>query len=431
MSLDLGELSLTISADASPLERAFSDTQGLLGKVEAAIAAYETDFASGAGKVGADARALYDDVMAEFDRLVPGSRQAAADLVREMSEGLADLSAVAGYEARKTANAVDRELEQIPEGAGDAGEQAGIDLGGKLKAAGVTAATAAAAAIGAAFLIGLDDAMEREVEVDRMTAALGLNPAQAEAYGRVTGRIYADAYGESAADAAQAVEAVASSLEGLRRGAELEKNLEAMTARAMDFATIFGVDVPRAAQLAQQAVNVGLAGDATQAFDLMTASLQQVDVALREDVLDAVGEYGKDFAALGLTGEQAFSALVAASGGGMIGIDKTGDAMKEFLILATDMSESTVGAYESIGLNADKMAADMLAGGDRAQEATQRIAEGLLAITDPVERSNTSIAFFGTMLEDLGVNNAPKFLRSLADAKGGLGDFEVESPMMV
>lgn len=301
---------------------------------------------------------------------------------------------------------------------GDAAERAGEK--GELFGSKIEAGMAvAAAAIGTGLVAGIAGAMNMDAANDKLAASLGLTATESERIGGIAGSLYADAYGESLEHVNSAVASVMTSIQGLGAG-----ELEDVTATALDFASAFEVDVTRAAQIAGQAVSTGLAGTATEAFDLLTAASQKVPTALREDLLDAADEYGPFFAQLGLSGEQAFSALVAGSEKGMYGIDKTGDALKEFTIRATDMSKATVGAFDTIGLDANEMANALLAGGDSAGKAMSEIVDGLRSIEDPAEQANTAIALFGTPLEDLGTGQIPGFLDALAGAGGQLGDFE-------
>lgn len=290
---------------------------------------------------------------------------------------------------------------------------------------GATAAMGAAglalgAYIGAELVQGFGDAANAERLNDRLAAALNLDPSAAATAGQVAGRLYVDAYGESLDEVNAAVEAVMSGIPGMLDAPA--ESIEGVTANVLDMATAFEVDVARASQVAGQMLTNGLAADAEGAVDLLTATLQRVPAAVREDVLDATDEYGPFFAQLGLSGEEAMGALVAASEDGMYGIDKLGDAFKEFTIRATDMSTTSVGAYDALGMNAEDMTARILAGGDTARGAFDEIIAGLQSMEDPGERANTAIALFGTPLEDLGTGEIPAFLDSLANLGGGLGD---------
>ena len=314
-------------------------------------------------------------------------------------------------------NAVERE------GSGpmaSVGSKFGKVLGGAL--------VAGTAAAGAAIAAGVMGGMENEVSTDRMAAALGLGPAESERLGGVAGSLYAEAYGDSFADVTTAVESVYSSIAGMSSASSSE--LESATEAALNFASAFEVDVSRSSQIAGQLLTTGLAADATEAFDLITAASQRVPTAVREDVLDAADEYGQFFSTLGFSGEEAFAVLVDGAEKGMYGIDKAGDALKEFTIRATDMSTASVGAYDTLGLSADDMAAQLLAGGDTAQAAFQQIIDGLLGVEDPATRANTAIALFGTPLEDLSVSEIPTFLQSLQDGSDAMAGFSGSAEAM-
>ncbi|EOX4624542.1 phage tail tape measure protein, partial [Escherichia coli] len=125
---------------------------------------------------------------------------------------------------------------------------------------------------------------------------------------------------------------------------------------------------------------------------------------------------------MGFTGSETMSLLVEMAKQGKFALDKTGDAVKEFSIRGSDMSKSSVSAYETLGLNAERVSAAIAQGGSNARQAMQVTARALLAIRDPAERANTAIALFGTPVEDLSVDQIPQFLKALADVRDNLGD---------
>ncbi|WP_175008115.1 hypothetical protein [Cellulosimicrobium sp. TH-20] len=285
---------------------------------------------------------------------------------------------------------------------------------------GLVGKLAAAAGGIALFSQAWSQGMELDSGVAKIEASLGLTQAQSAVAGEVAGALYADAYGESLSDVSGAVASVMSSITGMRDASEAD--LQAATAAAINFADAFETDVSEATRNAGVLITTGLAPDAMSAFDLMTASLQQVPEALRGEVMDATQEYSQYFAQLGLTGEQSMGMLVAASASGQYAIDKTGDALKELTIRATDMSTASVSAYELAGLSAEEMSAKFLAGGDVASGALSELVTGLQGIEDPTSRANAAIALFGTPLEDIGTDKIPAFLDSLFAANTGLGD---------
>ncbi|MFF0721351.1 phage tail tape measure protein [Micromonospora sp. NPDC003816] len=273
---------------------------------------------------------------------------------------------------------------------------------------------ALAAGIGAGFVKGLD----LEEAQAKLTNQVG-DPALAEQLGKVAGQVYSRGFGESAAENMDAVQAVVSSkLANINDAGAVER----MTVQVQAYAKTWGTDVAQAAKYAGVVLGSGLVADAEEAMDLITVASSKVPRELREDVLDAADEYSQFFRTLGFSGEQAFSILVKGAEKGMYGIDKAGDAIKEFTLRATDMSKSSVEAYESIGLDAEKMSNRILAGGKTAKGAFDQIVTGLLGIKDPTEQANTAIALFGTPIEDLNVQDIPQFLKSLKAGENALGD---------
>lgn len=310
----------------------------------------------------------------------------------------------------------------VADGVGDAGSDAGdtfgTNLASILKAKGPALAASAGAAIGVAVVGGFVENFERDASGKKLVASLGLDGKEAAELNATASNIYKDAWGESFEEVQQGVAATKSSFRDLD-GEELRKAAEA----AQIFSDIFGVDVVQAAGTASVAVKQGLAKDAVEAFDLMTAAAQEVPIQFRDELQDAVTEYSSFFAGLGLDGQETFGILSAAADQGAIGIDKAGDAIKEFGIRATDASTSTSDAFHTLQLDQEQLQRDLLAGGDAGAEAFNKIVQAISDIEDPATRAQTAIALFGTPLEDLTVQQIPEFLQALLDGKGGLKDF--------
>ncbi|WP_343466446.1 phage tail tape measure protein [Rhodococcus aetherivorans] len=284
----------------------------------------------------------------------------------------------------------------------------------------LTALATAAAGIGGAMALGMQ-AIENEQIGNKLAASLGATGDLAAEYGDRAGRLYQAGFGESMDEAASAIGMVATSFK--TAGFEGEASMEKIAENALNFSTIFDQDVASTIQTTSQLVTNGLAKDSTEAFDLMTAAFQQVPAAMRDELPEILQEYGTNFRALGFDGQESFNLLVSAADQGKFALDKTGDALKEFSILGSDMSKSSVEAYEAIGLNAEEMSRKVAMGGEPAQEALQAVATNLLGITDPAERANTAIALFGTPLEDLSVDQIPAFLEGLTGAEDRMTGF--------
>lgn len=280
---------------------------------------------------------------------------------------------------------------------------------------------AAGAGIGGAMELGMRS-LENGALNDKLAASLGASPELAQQYGKMAGDLYANNFGDSMEQVNEAIGLVATSF--VNAGSEGEAATDKIAENALNFASIFDTDLPSAVQTASQLVTNGLAANSTEAFDLMTASFQRVPAAMRDELPEILQEYGTNFRALGFDGEESFSLLVQAAQNGKFALDKTGDALKEFTLLGSDMSESSQSAYQAIGLNAEEMSRKVAMGGEPAQEALQAVANGLLGMSDPLARANTAIALFGTPLEDLSVDQIPTFLSALTGGENAMAGFE-------
>lgn len=273
------------------------------------------------------------------------------------------------------------------------------------------AGAAAGVAAGTAILGGIMSSMETEKLNNKMAASLGLTKDQSATAGKAAGQLYADNYGSSMEDVTGAVEGVMSSISGMRTSSQAD--IQAVTKDVLNLGSAFELDVGQTSQIVGQMITSGIATDAKNAADLLAGTLSKVPKNVREDIMDAVDEYSPFMATLGIKGEEAMGILATSSEKGMYGIDKTGDALKEFTIRSTDMSKATGGAYKTLGMNQEKMTARLLAGGPSAKKAFGEIVAGLQGMKDPVEQSQAALALFGTPLEDLSVTEIPKFLGSI------------------
>ncbi|ASN38996.1 hypothetical protein CGQ24_08195 [Arthrobacter sp. 7749] len=311
-------------------------------------------------------------------------------------------------------------------------------MAGKLGAAGKKAtaklfnpmtAAAAGGVAGAALTSGLVDAIDRDSLTRELSAGMELTGPQSAAAGAAAGSLYTDAYGASFGEVTDAVGSVMSTFKGMRNASEAD--IESVTGKAMSLAKVLGADVGEAAATAGVMVSTGLAGDSLEAMDLLAAASTKVPKAMRGELLPILDEYSKDFEALGIKGPNAMGLIVDAAQGGAIQIDKTGDALKEFLTKASDLEDKGAqDALKGMGLNAKTTAKDLLSGGDTAAAATEKILKGLQGIKDPSKQASAAVALFGTPLEDIGKNKIPGFLDALTSADGGLGNFEESAHML-
>ena len=293
----------------------------------------------------------------------------------------------------------------------------GKSIGNVLKGVGIGAGLALADSLAGSF----GEALDIGAGTDKLAAQLGVTGAEAEKFGKIAGDLYANAYGESFEDVASVVrDAVTLNIP--------EAELSAITGQAFSMASAFEGAAGEYLQLANQFTEQGVTGSVQESLDLITTSFQQLPGNMQGPLTDAVNEYSVFLDGLGFSTEEIFGGLTEAASRGEFELDKFGDAIKEFGIRATDGSKATSTAFADIGISVpediDHVVDSLLNGGDAAQAATQRIVEGLLSIEDPGTQAANAVALFGTPIEDLGVQNIPRFLESLQDMGAGFETVE-------
>lgn len=405
------------AAIASGVEQAQGKVDAATTKVAAALKKVEDQ----TGKVRvaeAQYQALLDKGVTDAGRLAAARERIAAAERNVTAAENAHTNSLGSLERAQ------RELNRAQEAGEESGRGFGAILGGIGDQAGSAIGNLKNMAIAAAGISSAMElattAMDFEGAAAAMNASLGATGVLAEEYGKSAASLYGKGFGESMSDVTKAVEAVATTFPTI--GFEGEVALDKAAERALNLAKVFDIDVAEATQTASQLITNGMAVDSTQAMDLLTASLQRVPVAMRGELPDILNEYGKHFQTFGLTGEAALGLIVDMAPQGTIALDKTGDAIKELSIRATDGSKLTAGAFAAIGVDGAKMANAIASGGPGAQAAMQEIARGLLTIQDPAARAQNAIALFGTPLEDLGVDKIPTFLTALSGASGSMSD---------
>ncbi|MFV2945266.1 phage tail tape measure protein [Pseudomonas japonica] len=263
--------------------------------------------------------------------------------------------------------------------------------------------------------------LEVQQQGSMIAAQNGESADRAGQYESLIRNIRTDGVATEIGEISTAISAAKSTLGAL--GPVADKELDGAARKALNLAKTMGIDVVEAMQMVGIMMQNKLAKDSNQAFDMVTAGLQKVPMAMRGEIPEILHEYSTHFRNMGFSGSEAIALLVDMSKQGKFALDKTGDAIKEFSIRGSDMSKSSVEAYKSIGLNAEKMSSAIAKGGPDAKQAMEKTATALLRIKDPAERANAAIALFGTPIEDLSIDQIPEFLKKLTGATQGLGDF--------
>lgn len=276
---------------------------------------------------------------------------------------------------------------------------------GKIAGTAFAAIGSAAVAVGTKALMG---AADLDKAMGKFAASTGTADADLQGYEDTLKRIYANNYGESFEDIADAMATVKKSMGDLD-----DASLQTITESAFLLRDTFDYDVNESVRAATALTkNFGIDGEKAMA---LIAKGAQNGLDFSGELLDTISEYSVQFAKVGLDADDMFKIMEKGAETGAFNLDKVGDAVKEMSIRVIDGSDSTAEGFALLGLNADEMASKFAAGGDSAKEAFQQVISGLAGMEDPVAQNTAGVALFGTMWEDLG----PEVVTQLASIEEG------------
>ncbi|MEU0102232.1 phage tail tape measure protein [Streptomyces sp. NPDC006267] len=260
------------------------------------------------------------------------------------------------------------------------------------------AAAAAGVAAGAVLMQGIAQHLEQTQITGRLGAQLGATPAVAEKYGKIAGKMYANAVTTDFQTAADAISVTMRA--GLLPSGATEKQIETISTKVTDLASTFELDLGQSANAVGQIMKTGLAPNAKTALDVITKGMQKMGPRA-DDVMDTFNEYSVIFQRLGLDVQTTTGLMSQGMKAGARDTDVVADALKEFTIEAVAGSEKMVDGFKSIGLNSDQMVKMISKGGPEATKALQMTLDKLRAMEDPVKRDAAAAELFGTKSEDM------------------------------
>lgn len=271
-------------------------------------------------------------------------------------------------------------------------------------------------AAGALMAKSIQEGMERNEQENLIQAQLGIDDATTARLGRAASEAYMANFGETVQSNMETIKAAMST--GLIPRDADQGSMQKITEQLATVSKALGTDMPETARAAGQAIKTGLVGNATEAFDLLTAAGQH-ELNISGDLLDTINEYGTQFRKLGLDGVDALGLISQATHNGARDTDVAADAIKEFAIRAVDGSKTTAEAFQTLGLNADDMAAKFAKGGPEARAGLDQVLDAIRLIPDDAKRGQVAAQLFGSQWEDLG-GAFSKF--DLSTARQQLGD---------
>ena len=284
-------------------------------------------------------------------------------------------------------------------------------------------ASGTAKAIGAAFVavgtataavgvMAVNSANDLEQAANQYITSTGKSVEETERYKKVLESVYANNYGESFEDIANAMSQVDKQL-----GELSDEQLQQITESAFALRDVFEYDIAESSRAAKAMMdNFGVSGE--EAMNLIAAGAQN-GLDYSGELIDSISEYSVQFAKLGYSADDMFQIFQQGADSGAWNLDKVGDAIKEFSIRAIDGSDATKKAFDDLGFV--DMTEDFAAGGERAKEAFDIILNELDGMQDKVKQNEIGVALFGTMWEDLGPDVVTQ-LSKIGDAAYATGE---------
>ncbi|EFC86469.1 phage tail tape measure protein [Parafrankia sp. EUN1f] len=280
---------------------------------------------------------------------------------------------------------------------GDAADEASRRAGDAFSGIGTLAVAGLAAAAGQVSGL-IADAIDQEGVIDRMNAQLGATGEFAQSMGSAAGNLYADGFGESIQDTADAVKAVWQN--GLIPEDAADADIERVAGKLTDFASVFEQDTATVSGAVSTMLKTGLAKSADEAFDLLTRGMQQ-GVNKADDLMDTFTEYPTIFRALGLSGQETMGLLSQGLKAGARDSDTVADALKETTLMLQGMGQPTVDAVKALGLDSKTVQDAINAGGQTAHDTLGELIKRLGDVKDPTQKAQIELGLFGTKAEDL------------------------------
>ena len=310
----------------------------------------------------------------------------------------------------------ERRLQEVEQGAGEAGERTGSRFSGALTV-GLATATGAALALGGTLIAAAkgatDMASQAAQNVSEFESKLGASREEAERLGEVAKQVFGDNWTGSLAEAGEAVANVRREVKGLT-----DEELRQVTGATVAIAETFDEEQGRVAA-AVQSVMDATGMSAQQATDFITAGFQK-GLNSSGDFLDTLTEYAPQFEKAKIGGGELFSLLETGAAKGALGTDKIADAFKEFGLTIVDVSDGSKDVYAELGLNQEKLVKGINDGSVTQAKAFEIVTNALSKVKGQADRTRIGAAIFGGAGEDFanGLTQLDLTKTKLADLGG-------------
>ena len=319
-----------------------------------------------------------------------------------------------GNQLQQDLQAAQQELEQLyqqaSQGGGPAGSQSGgnflsgfADAVGNLgsKTGPIGASLLGVAAIGltagAMLAAAIKDGMQAELQRDLFQAQTGTTVAQAEKFARAAGEAYADVFGESVEENLSTLK-LALQNNIIDPGAT-QRDAEKVVAQLDTISTALDTEVSQSVKAVSALMSTGLAASAEEAAD-MIANAVGGSANKDEDLLEVIWEYAAGWKNAGIEAQTALALIEQSTDSGAWNADVASDALREFGRRISEEGDAMIEGMDNIGLSGQEMFDDFVAGGDRSNQAFDRLFDKIRSIEDPVLRNEAILAVLGDTAGD-------------------------------
>ncbi|WP_326597746.1 phage tail tape measure protein [Streptomyces sp. NBC_01803] len=284
----------------------------------------------------------------------------------------------------------------------------------------------AAPAIGAGVAAGLAAGLMSELDVsaanDRLAAQLGVGPAEAAELAEVSASVYTQAWGDSTTTVNNAIRGVYQSIGDT---SEAEGGLEGVTIKALALADVLEQDVGQVTTAVGQMLSTGLADNADQAFDLITAGME-AGANRAGDFLDTLIGGADNLKTFGFDGATATGLIVQGLDAGAESADSVVGLFEELVGNVAAGGDDLAQIFTDLGLNAAEVTAGLTSGGPEANAALDQLLDALRGVEDGTERAALMASLFGeegaAMQNTLMAIDPSSAVQALGQIEGAAGE---------
>lgn len=254
---------------------------------------------------------------------------------------------------------------------------------------------AAAAGIGvgvaAALGVGVAASLDMEAANAKMAAQLGIGPEKAAELAKVSASVYGNAWGDSVQTVNDAIRGV---YQNIGDTSKAEGGMEGLTTKALALAETFDQEVGPTTAAVGQLLKTGLAKNADEAFDIITAGMQK-GANRQDDFLDTLIGGADNLKTFGFTGQQATGLIVQGMNAGAESADSVVGLFEELVGNVAAGGDDLAQTFKDLGLNSRQMAVDLTSGGPAANAALDKLLDSIRSLKDPIKQDAMMAALFG------------------------------------